>query len=420
MESARRAEIEIIYEGKNITTPINEYIKSFAYDDIASGESDRIKISLHDISKKWMDEWMPSKCDRLSVKLVLKNWNSGNTVDELYCGEFELDDMSFSGRPLTCELGAVSIPRNEPFNSQLRTKTWESITIQEIAKEITERAGVGLHYEAEDIPIEIIEQSGQTDCKFLYSLCADYGLAMKVYANKIILFDEENYENRPSVRTINETDVTKWSYNSTVAGTYTGANIRFSDPNNEEEYMVSIGGGSRILEINESTDNIKDAERKGIAKLNKENKKAVTMSITVKTDIRVLAGTCVNLNGFSGKIDGRYYVDKASISKSGNSVCTEKLVLHRIVPRIKTVSIGVMKQAGEENSNVGSSYTVVSGDTLWRIAKQFYGRGISYERIYTANKELIEQTAKERGKENSSNGHWIFPGTTLIIPSRGE
>lgn len=420
MQEARRAEIEIVYEGKNITTPINGYMKNFTYDDIASGESDRIRISMHDINKQWMNEWMPSKGDRISGNLILKNWDHDKTIESLYCGEFELDDMTFSGRPLSCEIGAVSIPRDEPFNTQFRTKTWENITVHQIAREITNRAGIGLYYEAEEIPIEIIEQNEETDCKFLYSVCADYGLAMKVYANKIIIFDEENYEKRPSIRTIHEEDVIKWQYNSTMAGTYTGANIRFTDPNNEEEYFVIIGGGNRILEINENTDNIKDAERKGIAKLNNENKKAITMSITIKADIRVLAGTCVEVEGFSAKINGKYYIDKASISKSGSGHCIEKIEMHRVTPRIKTVSIGAVEQAEENNSTGARSYTVVTGDTLWRIAKQFYGNGINYEQIYSANKDLIEQKAKERGKETSSNGHWIFPGTILSIPPKEE
>lgn len=418
MEEARRAEVEIVYEGKDITTPINEYLESFTYEDIASGESDRISISMHDINRQWMDSWMPNKGDRINAYLVLYNWENDNTVNKLYCGEFELDDMSFSGRPLSCELGATSIPRDEPFNTQSRTKTWENISIQQIAQEIAGRASVELYYEADDIVIEILEQNEQTDCSFLYSICEDYGLAMKVYSNKIIIFDEEMYENKASVCAIDETDMSKWEYNSTIAGTYTGANIRFTDPNNEEEYMVVIGGGNRILEINESTDSIEDAERKGIARLNNENKKAITLSATIKTDIRILAGTCVDITGLGSRINGKYYVDEAKISKTGSSTCQTKLTLHRVVPRIKTVSIMAVEEA-EENTIQGDTYTVVQGDTLWRIAVQFYGSGVEYEKIYEANKEMIESTAKTRGKEDSSHGHWIFAGTILTIPAKG-
>lgn len=417
MEKARRAAVEVTYEGKDITTPINEYIENFTYEDIASGESDRISITLHDMDKQWMDAWMPDKGDRLSSYLALYNWDGDNTTDKLYCGEFELDEMSFSGRPLSCELGAVSIPRDEPFNTQLRTKTWENISIQQIAQEIADRASVELYYEADDIVIDILEQNETTDCAFLYSVCEDYGLAMKVYAYKIIIFDEEVYENRASVRTIDESDMSKWKYNSTMAGTYTGANVRYTDPNNEEEYMVIIGGGSRILEINESTDSIEDAERKGIAKLNNENKKAITLSITMKADISVLSGTCVDITGLGSRINGKFYVDEAKFTKSGNSACQTQLTMHRVVERIKTTSIVTAQEAAIDAAQ-GSTYTVVSGDTLWRIAQQFYGSGAEYENIYEANKEIIESTAKTRGKNDSSNGHWIFPGTVLTIPAK--
>lgn len=418
MQEARRAAVQIIYEGKDITTPIDEYLESFTYDDIASGESDRVKINLHDADKRWMEEWMPSKGDRLGCELILHNWDADGKTEHLYCGEFELDDMSFSGRPLKCVLGAVSIPRNEPFNIQKRTKTWEGITIQQIAQEVADRAGISLFYEADTISIGIIEQNEQTDCKFLYSICADYGLAMKVYANGIIIFDEEIYENRPVVADVDESDMISWDYKSTLAGTYTGANIQFTDPNDEEEYAICIGSGNRILELNETTDSIEDAERKGIAKLNNENKKAITMNVTIKMNTNILAGTCINVTGLGAKINGKYYVDKASTQKSGSGVCKMKLSLHRVVPRIKSASIVSAQQAVAESNQGAGMYTVVAGDTLWKIANQVYGSGLEYERIYNANKEVIENTAKERGKNDSSNGHWLFPGTVLTIPPK--
>ena len=62
------------------------------------------------------------------------------------------------------------------------------------------------------------------------------------------------------------------------------------------------------------------------------------------------------------------------------------------------------------------TYTIVSGDTLWAIAKKFYGDGNKWSIIYANNKAIIESTAKKRGKKSSSNGWWIFPGVKLKIP----
>lgn len=61
-------------------------------------------------------------------------------------------------------------------------------------------------------------------------------------------------------------------------------------------------------------------------------------------------------------------------------------------------------------------YTVRVGDCLWKISKKYYGTGNKWKTIYEANKALIEATAKKYGKQSSSNGHWIYPGTKLSIP----
>lgn len=74
-----------------------------------------------------------------------------------------------------------------------------------------------------------------------------------------------------------------------------------------------------------------------------------------------------------------------------------------------------------DTGNKGSkseTYTIKSGDTLWAIAKKFYGDGSKWKKIYEANKSVIESTAKQRGYKSSSNGHWIFPNTKLTIPAK--
>lgn len=64
----------------------------------------------------------------------------------------------------------------------------------------------------------------------------------------------------------------------------------------------------------------------------------------------------------------------------------------------------------------GSSYTVVSGDTLWGIASKKLGSGAKWTQIYDANKDTIEAEAKKHGKSSSDHGHWIWPGEVLTIP----
>ena len=51
-----------------------------------------------------------------------------------------------------------------------------------------------------------------------------------------------------------------------------------------------------------------------------------------------------------------------------------------------------------------STYTVQSGDTLWKIAEQVYGDGSEYQKIFEANQELLESPDR------------IAPGQELTIP----
>lgn len=46
-----------------------------------------------------------------------------------------------------------------------------------------------------------------------------------------------------------------------------------------------------------------------------------------------------------------------------------------------------------------------AGDCLWNIAKQLYGKGSDYTKIYNANKGTI-----------GSNPNLIYPGQVFTIP----
>lgn len=54
--------------------------------------------------------------------------------------------------------------------------------------------------------------------------------------------------------------------------------------------------------------------------------------------------------------------------------------------------------------STGKTYTVVKGDTLWAIAKKFYGNGSQYTKIASANSDKIK------------NPNLIYPGQVLTIP----
>jgi nucleoid-associated protein YgaU len=57
---------------------------------------------------------------------------------------------------------------------------------------------------------------------------------------------------------------------------------------------------------------------------------------------------------------------------------------------------GVTKERAEDNAPQisGKTYTVQSGDSLWKIAKQYYGDGSRWTEIYNANSDKISNPNK--------------------------
>lgn len=72
---------------------------------------------------------------------------------------------------------------------------------------------------------------------------------------------------------------------------------------------------------------------------------------------------------------------------------------------------------GGAGATVTKSHTVVSGNTLWGLARTYYGSGTQWYRIYNANQAQIQSGAVAAGLWNPKDpGHWIFPGQVFTIP----
>ena len=52
-----------------------------------------------------------------------------------------------------------------------------------------------------------------------------------------------------------------------------------------------------------------------------------------------------------------------------------------------------------------TTYTVKRGDSLWKIATQFYSKGSEWRKIYNANRKVV-----------GANPNKIYPGQKLVIP----
>lgn len=306
----RRADVDLTWNGAAVTSKMAGVKTEVTYTDPASGEADSIDISVQDRDRKWTTAWLPAKGDTLTAAIKLYDWEHEGDSRSLSCGFFILDNFTFSGWPMTGTISGVSVPADSGFMATERTKTWENVTLGEIGKDIVWRAGITLTWDVDGDPVTLasVEQSGKTDCDFFSELCDTYGLSMKVYNRKIVVYDREVYKKKAPVLTISADDIQSWSWSTTLAGTYTGGEYTYTDPLTEQDIKVTIGEGTRILKQSGKADSEADAERKLTAAVNKANHGATKLSATIMGNAALVASQCVTVVGL-GNLSGKYYID---------------------------------------------------------------------------------------------------------------
>ena len=314
MGMAPRIRANLIYAGKNITTSLRGCNSGFSYSDPDGGESDAVQVKLADPQKKWIGPWYPTKGDKIDVALELLHWDGkeGSLPQKINCGSFTIDKLGIS--PGAISIGGVSRPANKDFASTDRTKTWERVTLQQIAQDVAGRAGIALYYDAGNIPIAKEEQTGP-DSDFLEGLCARYGLRMKVYRDRLVIFDRTAYKKKPPVMTFSAANRElgeNWSYEDNLEP-YTGVELTYTNGDGKDIKYKS-GGGDRILRMNQNAADSADAERIAKAALEKENHGAVTISFQARARKGMCASQTIRVAGTGGKPDRVYYVDSLDYS----------------------------------------------------------------------------------------------------------
>jgi len=333
---ARRATVSVLYNGVNATGQIAQYLKSFQYKDVASGSSDSISLSINDPDMKWIGPWFPVKGDRLVPTIQTENWTAAGQVQKFPCGTFGVDDFGFKGGPVSMTLEALALPANTSFKTEDRTETYENTTLQEIGQKIAGRAGIALFFDATDAAIEKVEQNNQSDCDFYCGMVDKYGLALKIYGDKLVVFSEADYESKAVKAILTPADFDPgWTWNTSTTGTYTGVRYQYTNSDKNKTFTVEAGDPARLLTVNEPADNLTEATSIALAAVNKANRGAVTMSISMMARPGLIASDLIEIRGLK-KLDGIYYIEQ--ITHTIGSGYKMALELRRVEPRITSAT----------------------------------------------------------------------------------
>lgn len=330
-----RSFLDITYNNVEATDIIADDCDSFTWVDNASGGADTLTLRLANIGQKWMNGYFPSDQDVIKAWIRLEEWTEDYRAGRIYCGTFMVDSLKFSGWPEKLELSAISVPINKDFNVKEKSRTWESTTVKNIMLDIAGEAGIELAYDAEDFKVDSVSQSGKTDLSFGKDLCNEYGLSMKLYSNKIVVYSQADYEKSAPAYSITRSDLgTEGAYKieKRITKFYNSVKMQYTDSSGKTltyEYTIPGTDGQRQKFISGKAESLKDAEIKAKATLRESLRNSRTISITKTGSAKHIAAQVCNIEGF-GKLDGNYFIDSVTHSRNaGKYTCT--LTAHQVV-----------------------------------------------------------------------------------------
>lgn len=340
------------YEDKDISTELQPYVISFSYNDNSKNEIDDIELTLENTDGRWFYDWFPDEGAKLTVSIVKKRWSNELIEETMPCGSFYIDQIDLA--PGTITLKALAIPLGN-LKNQVNSVAWEKISLNDIATDIANKHSVALEYYVNnEIRYERVDQDKEADLVFLNRICLEEGLALKATASKIIIFDEEKFEENEEVLELSRLHdvmmIKDYKFSRTNKEIYDKVEVSYYDPNtkklvrevltkeelekrkesednkeNEKQKSVSSKreekkskkkkeqkkeNNEKVLKINskaKGTDNKKKAQKA----LEKENKEKETAGMTLVGDFNLLAGQNIRLKDF-GYFDGKYVIEKAN------------------------------------------------------------------------------------------------------------
>jgi LysM repeat protein len=130
-----------------------------------------------------------------------------------------------------------------------------------------------------------------------------------------------------------------------------------------------------------------------------------------KVPVRFIAS-----NGIGDDINTLVLIEELTVTEKageeGDKYASFKLLEYReygkksvVVVQSNKATVKKESTTPKVNPKSNGVHVVQPGDTLWAIAKKYYGNGAQYTKIFNANKDKIK------------NPNLIYPGQKLVIPT---
>lgn len=326
---ARHVRVRIVYNKEDISEQIAPFLDSFDFKDSADSIADDMSLSLEDRKELWESDWFPDKGATLKASLIFTNWSTEVDV-EIPIGIFEVDEIEVSGLPHKVKIKAVSVPGNNELRGAKKNRAWEKVKLSAIAKEIADRAGIGLYLNMrDDEEIERLEQKDESDLAFLTRVAKEKGYGVKLSDSQLDVYYIPDLDNLDPVLTIKKaaTKIKSYSFRSKTRDIYKACHVKYENAKKGQTIEYTFEDASKkdgqILEVHKEVADVAEAEKLAKGELREKNKDEVTGRIALTGAVNnslLMAGLTVQVEDFH-KFDGKYLITSTShaVSSGGYS-----------------------------------------------------------------------------------------------------
>ena len=332
MAKMNRAFLDCTYNNKNISAGLAPHTLSFSYTDNEGGKADDLNIQLEDSQGLWKDAWLPRK--GAVITAVIRT--EGNR--QLNCGTFAVDQVDLSGPPDTVTLKAVSSFTAKSLKQEKKSRSWEKITLEAVAKEIADEHSLGFFYSVSElVGYARLDQREESDLAFLKRLCKDQDCNLKLSGEKLIIFESRTLEQIAPAFTLTrgKDPISRFSFSTKTCEIFRGCEVSYWDADKKiEQKHLFIPPGApatgEVLKLNKRMESLADARSKARAALRRKNKQEVTGNLNLMGDTRLLSGLTFTLSGW-GAFDGKYIVESASHNQTRDSGYQTGIKIRKVV-----------------------------------------------------------------------------------------
>ena len=209
---------KLTINGVDMTQDLAPYLLSLTYTDNLTGVADELKAEFDNSDFKFLNDWY------FSPGAIVRAW-----IENMFCGEFTIDDTSQSAHPHVAEFKAQSAGFSGPIRTKKSFAHFKK-QLSDIVGGYANTYGFTVTGNIPQISITTLIQSRESDIHFLHRIAKNYGCICAIKGKTLIFDSMEDIWKRDASKTIHLRDMKSYRFTSSLPETIDGAISVYHDP----------------------------------------------------------------------------------------------------------------------------------------------------------------------------------------------